>query len=359
MTDRLQHQHKRIEYLDALRGFTMILVVIHHVYNYTFGFNEEQIAGSYNYIFQLFHMPLFFFVAGFVFYKKDTEWNIENSFSFLKKKVSVLILSPLLFWLAYVIVKNVDIAQSILSINKSGYWFTFTLFEYFILYIVFQSVARSVKIKGWVNDILLICYGFAIIALPYALKFIANPNNGGLANNVMAIIGIENFRLFLFFVFGTLIRKHFTKFEDLLDNKNLVIYCLVLFIAINIITPNINAFDKMIQIVFKLFLGICAIVITFSFFRRYQSIFGKDKLPGKVLQFVGRRTLDIYLLHYFFLPTGLREKLNVLSDFNMPILDFSMAILLAAIIICACLAVSSVLRMHQGMAHFLFGAKKK
>lgn len=353
------HQHKRIEYLDALRGFTMILVVINHVYNYTFGFNETQLAGSYNYIFQLFRMPLFFFVAGFVLYKKDMVWNIGNSLSFLKKKVTVQILSPILFWLTYVIVKNVDITESILSINKSGYWFTFTLFEYFILYIIFQATARLANLKGWVNDILLICYGFAVIVFPYALKFIDSSNDGSFANNAMAVIGIDNFRLFIFFVFGTLIRKHFTKFEDLLDNKNLVVYCLITFIALNIIIPNINVYDKMIQIVFKLFLGICGIVITFSFFRRYQSIFGKDKLPGKVLQFVGRRTLDIYLLHYFFLPTGLREKLNVLSDFNMPILDFSMAILLAAIIICACLAVSSVLRMHQGMAHFLFGAKKK
>ena len=186
MTDR-QTDNKRIEYLDALRGFTMMLVVINHVYNYTYGFNEEQIAGSFYYIFQLFFMPLFFFISGFVLYKKDLVWNLGNSFLFLKKKVTALILSPILFWLAYVIVKNIDITESILSINKSGYWFTFTLFEYFILYIIFQATVRLANLKGWVNDILLICYGFAIIVLPYARNFIAGAGGNETVNNIFSV----------------------------------------------------------------------------------------------------------------------------------------------------------------------------
>lgn len=352
-------QKQRIEYLDALRGFTMMLVVINHVFSYVYGYSSEQITGSYNYYFSLFRMPLFFFVAGFVLYKKGFSWDWSSSLYFLKKKISVQVLSPFLFWIIYVTVEKIDIYKSLLSVNKSGYWFTFALFEYFILYIFFQLLVRRINIKDKFKDYLMICYGFVIIILPYIFKFFGVFDNLDFVNNVLAIIGIENFRLFVFFILGVIVRKHFDKFENLLDNSYLIIYCLVIFITFNVIIPDINVFHKLVQIPFKFVLGVCGIIVTFSYFRKYLHCFCKDKLLGKIMQFVGRRTLDIYLLHYFFLPTGLRDKLYVLGNYNIPLLDFSFAVLLAILIIGGCLLISSILRIHSQMAHFLFGAKKE
>ena len=56
-------QKKRIEYLDALRGFTMILVVMSHVALFNLGVDVRS-DGCYHTYFQLFRMPLFFFVSG-------------------------------------------------------------------------------------------------------------------------------------------------------------------------------------------------------------------------------------------------------------------------------------------------------
>ena len=336
----------------------MMLVVINHVFNYVYGYNEVQLANSYSYYFSLFRMPLFFFVAGFVLYKKDMTWNLTTSLKFLRKKTTVQIISPLLFYIAYIIVKNVDIQSSLLSVNKSGYWFTFALFEYFILYILFQTIIRYVNIRDKFKDILLVIYGFTVIIAPYAYKFLFAGDGNSLLEITLAVIGIENFRLFIFFVMGVLIRKHFDKFEYLLDNTRLIIYCLTTFIVVNIAIPDLNETTKMLQIVLKLVLGVCGIVVVFSLFRRYKNNLGSDRLVGRVMQFIGRRTLDIYLLHFFFLHTGLRSHLNVMSEMNTPLLDFSLAILIAAIVVIACLAVSSVLRIHPGMAHFLFGTKK-
>ena len=336
----------------------MMLVVINHVFNYVYGYSNEQIAGSYNYYFSLFRMPLFFFVAGFVWYKKGASWDFSSSISFLKKKITVQVLSPFLFWLVYVTVKDFDMCKSLLSVNKSGYWFTFALFEYFILYIVFQLLVGRMNIKDKFKDILMVCYGFVVIISPYALKSLGGLDNGGFVNNALAVIGVENFRLFIFFIFGVLIRKYFDKFESLLDNSKLIVYCLVLFIVLNVLIPDLNVYNKLLQIVFKLILGVCGIIVTFSFFRKYQKNLAKETLQGRIMQFVGRRTLDIYLLHYFFLPTGLRGKLCLMGEYNIPLIDFSLALILAAIVIFACLFVSSVLRQHQSVAHFLFGAKK-
>ena len=61
------NQSKRIEYIDAMRGFTMFLVVLGHCAFYCMGGVADD--NVYLDIFQSFRMPLFFFVSGFVFYK--------------------------------------------------------------------------------------------------------------------------------------------------------------------------------------------------------------------------------------------------------------------------------------------------
>ena len=46
-------------------------------------------------------------------------------------------------------------------------------------------------------------------------------------------------------------------------------------------------------------------MLAFAFFRKYESWFFQKTYIGRTLQYVGRRTLDVYLLHFFFLPKNL------------------------------------------------------
>ena len=64
--------NKRLEWLDALRGFTMILVVACHVAQMCYGINLKTSASMP--FFVLFRMPLFFFVSGFLAWKPDILW---------------------------------------------------------------------------------------------------------------------------------------------------------------------------------------------------------------------------------------------------------------------------------------------
>ena len=64
--------NKRIQYIDALRGFTMILVVFAHVLLWTFNLgNHETVIGS---LFITFRMPMFFFISGYISYKSTQLW---------------------------------------------------------------------------------------------------------------------------------------------------------------------------------------------------------------------------------------------------------------------------------------------
>lgn len=94
---------KRIEYLDAMRGVTMLLVVYSHIlyFGYSGAFNnmtiEEGDFLTYNEVFTLFRMPLFFFISGFVLFKQDFSWSAAESGKFLLKKAKVQLVPTAFF----------------------------------------------------------------------------------------------------------------------------------------------------------------------------------------------------------------------------------------------------------------------
>ena len=89
---------QRIGYIDALRGFTMFLVVLNHVAALCWQLSSD--TPSFHHILTQVRMPMFFFISGFVLYKENVVWNGKQIVSFFKKKIPVQLLSPLLFFLS-------------------------------------------------------------------------------------------------------------------------------------------------------------------------------------------------------------------------------------------------------------------
>ena len=94
-TEATSHK-ERLEWLDAMRGFTMILVVAYHVAQ--FGFDQTVKHSSSLSFLMLFRMPLFFFVSGFLAYKASAEWNLSSLFNMLAKKFRVQIIPTVVFF---------------------------------------------------------------------------------------------------------------------------------------------------------------------------------------------------------------------------------------------------------------------
>lgn len=57
-------QNERIQYLDRIKGFTILLVVIAHVYIFSYGMTDTLVFKTI----ASFHMHLFMFVSGYVAY---------------------------------------------------------------------------------------------------------------------------------------------------------------------------------------------------------------------------------------------------------------------------------------------------
>jgi fucose 4-O-acetylase-like acetyltransferase len=88
----------------------------------------------------------------------------------------------------------------------------------------------------------------------------------------------------------------------------------------------------------------------------YQNSFVSTKKVGKALQYIGKRTLDIYLIHYFFIPY-LPQIRTIISGNNV-VLELVIVGGLSLIVIAVCLIVSNILRTSPILAKYLFGAKE-
>ena len=118
----------RMEWLDAMRGFTMILVVAYHVS--LIGFDQSIKESSVLPLFVLFRMPLFFFISGFLAYKSNLTWSGNTLGTLVWKKVKIQIFPRLVFVYVFVVLKYPDFMTGINAVmaspTKGGYWFTWS-----------------------------------------------------------------------------------------------------------------------------------------------------------------------------------------------------------------------------------------
>lgn len=345
---------KRIEYIDALRGFTMILVVMRHVY--VFGYKNYYFSiNSYNEFFVLFRMPLFFFISGFILYGTSRKWQtIKDGISFIKKKSKVQLIPTAVFSAAFVFLSGNGIRALLYDTSKMGYWFTIALFIFFCLYFLHHVIAEKLlHMSDKTQNILLL--GFALLCYVFCRHFAYDL----LGAKLYGLTSIANIQYYIFFIFGFFMKKYFSDVEKLFDGRYSSALLISLFLLIVLpykkFTEGIE--DAYITDFLRLIVGCLGILVLLSFFRKYETSFTKDKKLGNALQYVGRRTLDIYLLHYFFIPRNLIFVGKFFNDFENPIVEFALTFVLAMIVVAVSLVVSNVIRISPFLAHNLFGAK--
>ena len=354
MSETNSSPNKRIEYIDALRGFTMILVVFQHIATFCWGIAHKDIPSLHEYFMQI-RMPMFFFISGFVLYKSNVDWSLSFVRSFLRKKFFIQIIPTIVFLLVFVHVYDISLMNSLTSNVKSGYWFTYTLFEYFIFYSILRFCFRKGENK-W--DILILIIASFFYLFKSGIIYDAIP----LSDKVKGFLGMAKWYYFFFFVLGTMVRKHYEIVQKWLDGKWLILLCLIVYFLLNAfgdVFPKEGSYWNAFDFVLGFVLSITGMTILFAFFRTNQSLFTKDKMMGFSLQYIGRRTLDVYLIHYFFIPFQLSKIVHVFEEYPMPVVETTCSLLLALVVIAFCLLVSNILRLSPFLAHWLFGVKYK
>lgn len=334
----------RIQYIDAMRGFTMILVVYHHV------LLKSILSDSFslNDIFIVFRMPLFFFVSGFVLYKTTKIWDVRSSLDFLKKKFQIQVVSTLFFLLFADVIFRINIINSLFSFAKNGYWFTITLFEYFVLFVLIEYLIYKLKLKKYETCVLFL-YAIIVVSIPF-ISYVL-PTLGWEDNRLYNLFGIRQFYYYIFFAFGLFVKKYFYIFEKYVFTDKFFFIIFFIFNSVFIYNYLYNT-CLLFSIFARLIEGFLGILIIFSIFKKYSFCFENNTIVGRTLQYIGRRTLDVYLLHYFFIP---KFQLDCISD---PMIEFIVIMFFSTVTIFFSLIISSIIRVSPSLAQFLFGVKK-
>ena len=347
---------QRIEYLDAMRGFTMVLVVFSHILLCTFQMPEAS-GFSFNDIFVTFRMPLFYFLSGFLMFKPDRFKNLNGTIDFIKKKFVVQIIPTVIFSLVFCLVFAKPYIGLLNDPAKHGFWFTYTLFFYFLIY----------SIGDWLIG--KICSGKAKLAIGilgtisvYALaKYSLSNACPWHGSHLYNWIGLNNLQFFLFFFFGATVKRWFNEFQAILDSKQWMAFILSTFIVLQLILQVPSCKNAMISVSYSLYSlvkslsGFFGITIVFAFFRKYQDAFSKKNIIGSALQYIGTRTLDIYFLHLFLIYVNLAPVGKLFATYHNPVLELFAGLAMSLLVIGLCLVISNVIRCSDFLAKYLFG----
>ena len=284
-------------------------------------------------------MPMFFFISGFVLFKAGVTWDLQQVVRFFKKKIPVQLLSPFVFFALYLYVTGQTLTEGIGDPAKSGYWFTFVLLEYYIFYATVRFFIR----KKWSSIVLLALGLIFYLPIQNFLPF---------SKFTIGVLSVIEWKYFIFFVLGTIVKEYFPRVEKLIDSKWLLAICIPFYFLVNAFRDLITIND----IIVSLSLSLTGLTIVFAFFRKKQEIFTRETVLGKALQYIGRRTLDIYLIHYFLIPNNL-DIVTVFVDHPMPIIEATASLLVTLLIIGGSLLISNIIRLSPFLAQWMFGAK--
>lgn len=165
------------------------------------------------------------------------------------------------------------------------------------------------------------------------------------------------FNYFQFFVFGLLTRKYNEKFINVIEKDWVrAIVIIGFFVCLFVLYKTELCNDRFVfyflfEVLLVRYLGLLSL---FLLFYNLKLFFAKDNLISKGLTYIGKRTYDIYLLHYFFIPSLFIMRPIVECGI---LIEFVIVLLISMLTILASLMISRFIRCSHFFAHYLFGVK--
>ncbi len=300
---------QRLHYFDVIKGIAIILVVMGHVMY--FGIHNIDKAFILK-ILDKIHMPLFFFISGYFTYKiSNNKIILPNIYSRFKQLI-IPFLCVSALWIYYFPHSGIESPMNstwqglYADVWKNGYWFTLCLFEIILIYSILVPLLNKI------NNIMLQILVYTIVYV--AIGIFAHLGDA----NINAYFGVPLIFQFLpiFFV-GSIAKKYSEAFNNLFTNNVAISLTLLIGGFLIYYTCYFWEFPSMPQFVVEIAISlvhIAVVVIALAAIKPWSEMEFSKNTPSWVilkLQHIGKESLSIYLLHYFFLfpMTWLRQPM--------------------------------------------------
>lgn len=369
MEEGLKTERKRLEWLDAMRGFTMIMVVAFHVSQISYVETLKTSAALPFLV--LFRMPLFFFVSGFLAYKSRFVWTARNTLGLLGKKLKIQVFPALVFLCVFIVLRKSHFwpafTSSMASPTKSGYWFTWVLLQMFLVYYLTCFAIRRLPEKVQHGCL----WGLWLLTLvAYEFCYMPKVFDAENCEFLKASSLLQTMKFMHFFVMGNLVHRYWDApalpeggtdgrgpWQRVLDSAWFFpLICILAFVCcadvfrwhnLKFVWTNLPRTIAMY----------CLLFIVVTFFRHYKQWFTQQTAVGRGLQYVGTRTLDVYLLHFILMPK--LPEVGQWMNQHQPnfLIDILISVLPALVIVAFCLLISNILRISPLFSENFFGRK--
>ena len=315
----------RIVYIDALRGFAILLVIVGHLiqFNYSSGIENP----IFNIIYS-FHMPLFFFISGcsrsISECSRGEITNLRELFRFYWKSFLTLIV-PALSWtyLAPLFFIRDGVAQEI------SFWFLPVLFVIMVIWGGYSYIYNKLGKREWIT--------YALVCVIASLF----------------LIGIKRIPLMylLMFIMGYYFMKADWLHKIYSHIYSVLLLCFLLMVGY--FSYGDTSYGASDRVFWEFPLSIMASLALTRLFCFIEQCSCKITL---LFTFIGRHTVGIYLCHFYFVIIPAIERLeNTMNN----ILEFVILLILAYGIALLCAGIQYATKAFPLINGVLYGLYKK
>lgn len=267
----------RILYVDRLKGFAILLVVMGHMYLFSMHPNDVFIGK----MIQSFHMPLFLFLSGFVI-------STPPDFNKIKNKCRKYILPMFVFGTSFSLyiqqcftLETLGSAfKFVLGESKNGYWYFLSLTMFYLTLPLLGMWKKRLKFMELTAPLVL-----------YVTFYIGWRKGGSLGE----VLSLEHAACFYpFYVLGYLSRKY--DLVAMLLKRNMIFtMALAVYVVLFNLEDGLMPHDIYSMLTRFIAPTMAIIMVLFVFVKRENT----SSPIERQLSLLGKETMSIYVLHFF------------------------------------------------------------
>lgn len=254
-------------------------------------------------------------------------------------------------WAVY---KAVPFGHLVGDVWKGGYWFTITLFQFMVL---ITAVEWLCAWRRWSPQSARYALVLCVTALALYALSISSVRNMVPYHDA---IQMKHLNYFVPFAIGRLLRIHLDTLTRWRYRGAATAATVLVFFAFFVneyIGIGIPTLSGALYHVRYLLYFVSAAIVVFLVFYRNRAYFERGGTIVRALTLIGRRTMDIYMLHYFFLPDDLSPVGRYFSEHPSVVVEAVTAAAVTVVVVAAAMAVGAALRTSDILARWLLGGK--
>lgn len=313
----------RLIYIDALRGFAMLLVIVGHLiqFNYSTGIENP----IFNIIYS-FHMPLFFFISGC---SRSISESVKGEIKSIKELIQfywksfISLIIPALSW-TYIVPL---FFTNKVEFPEFKFWFLEVLFVIMIIWGGYSLLYNKLGRKTWITYLFI-----ATITAAF-------------------IIGTKRIPIMylIMFIFGYYFQSNnwLCKISHHIYSILAIVFCLV----VGYFRYSINGIESAQRIWLEFPISIIASICLTRLLYSIETSSNPQHL--KTLAYIGNKTIGIYLCHFFFL--NLSVLTTSIESIKSSIIQFSLLLIIALGISYICIIIENIIKRFELLYGILYG----